>query len=127
VRENAVASFAKANGAKVVPDFKDFGVTLDWQKSLRGPDKLFAFLGSVDDIFERDNKFFLRISDIDHKLLWVIQCSEPEADDIRSQRERALEDLFLVEVTEIRPMIGEDSITEVAGTLRRFQVSTGPL
>jgi len=126
-RDNEVASFAKTNGASVVPDIKDSGVTLDWQKALRGPQKLFAFRGSVDDIFERDNKYFLKVSDIDHKLLWMIQCSEAEADEVRSQRDKALEDLIVAEVAEIRPMISEDSVTEVTGTLRKFQLSTGPL
>lgn len=126
-RDNDVASFANTNGASVVPEIKDSGVTLDWQKALRGPNKMFAFRGSVDDIFERDNKFFLKVSDIDHKLLWMIQCSEAEADEIRSQRDRALEDLIVAEVSEIRPMISEDSITEVIGTLRKFQLSAGPL
>jgi hypothetical protein len=89
---------------------------------------MFAFHGSVEDIFERDNKYFLKVSDIDHKLLWMIQCSEAEADEVRSQRDKALEDdLIVAEVTEIRPVISEDSITEVAGTLRKFQLSTGPL
>lgn len=126
-RDNEVASFAKTNGAIVVPDIKDSGVTLDWQKALRGPQKMFAFRGSVDDIFERDNKYFLKVSDIDHKLLWMIQCSEAEADEVRSQRDRALEDLIVAEVAEIRPMVSEDSITEVTGTLRKFQPSAGPL
>jgi len=126
-RDNEVASFANANGASVVPDIKDAGVTLDWQKALRGPHKMFAFRGSVDDIFERDDKYFLKVSDIDHKLLWMIQCSEAEADEVRSQRDKALEDLIIAEVTEIRPMISEDSITEVTGTLRKFQPSLGPL
>lgn len=126
-RDNEVASFANTNDASVVPDIKDSGVTLDWQKALRGPHKMFAFRGSVDDIFERDSKFFLKVSDIDHKLLWMIQCSEAEADEIRNQRDKALEDLIIAEVSEIRPMISEDSITEVIGTLRKFQLSAGPL
>ena len=88
---------------------------------------MFAFHGSVEDIFERDNKYFLKVSDIDHKLLWMIQCSEAEADEVRSQRDKALEDLIVAEVAEIRPMISEDSVTEVTGTLRKFQLSTGPL
>jgi len=57
----------------------------------------------------------------------MIQCSEAEADEVRSQRDKALEDLILAEVTEIRPVISEDSITEITGTLRKFQLSTGPL
>jgi hypothetical protein len=126
-RDNEVASFAKSHGASVVPDFKDSGVTLDWQKALRGPNKLFAFRGSVDDIFEKDDKYFLKVSDIDHKLLWLIQCSEAQADEVGSQRNKVLEDLIIIEVTEIRPMISEDSITEVTGTLRDFQLSTAPL
>lgn len=126
-RDDEVASFAKANGASAVPDIKDSGVTLDWQKALRGPNRLYAFRGSVDDVYERDEKYFLKISDVDHKLLWLIQCSETEADEVRSQRNKALEDLIVAEVTEIRPMISEDSITEVAGTLRKFQVSAAPL
>jgi hypothetical protein len=109
------------------PDIKNSGVTLDWQKALRGPQKVFAFRGSVDDIFERNDKYFLKVSDIDHKLLWMIQCSEAEADEVRSQRDKALEDLIVAEVTEIRPVISEDSITEVSGTLRKFQLSAGPL
>ncbi len=32
-RDNEIASFAKTNGANVVPDIKDSGVTLDWQKA----------------------------------------------------------------------------------------------
>ena len=88
---------------------------------------VFAFRGSVDDIFERDQKYFLKVSDIDHKLLWMIQCSEAQANDVRSQRDKALEDLFVAEVTEIRPVISEDSITEVTGRLRKFQLSAVPL
>ncbi|MGA9392703.1 MAG: hypothetical protein WBV69_19905 [Candidatus Sulfotelmatobacter sp.] len=126
-RDNEVASFANANGASVVPDIKDAGVTLDWQKALRGSANVFAFRGSVDDIFERDQKYFLKVSDIDHKLLWMIQCSEAQANDVRSQRDKALEDLFVAEVTEIRPVISEDSITEVTGRLRKFQLSAVPL
>jgi hypothetical protein len=126
-RDNEVASFANANGASVVPDIKDAGVTLDWQKALRGPQKAFAFRGSVDDIFEQDDKYFLKVSDIDHKLLWMIQCSEAEGDEVRSQRDKALEDLIVAEVTEIRPVVSEDSITEVIGTLRKFQLSEAPL
>lgn len=126
-RDDEIASFAKANDASVVPDIKDSGVTLDWQKALRGSRKTFAFRGSVDDIFERDGKFFLKVSDIDHKLLWMIQSSEAEADEVRSQRDKALEDLIVAEVTEIRPVISEDSITEVTGILRKFQPSTAPL
>jgi len=57
----------------------------------------------------------------------MIQCSEAEADEVRSQRDKAPEDLILAEVTEIRPVIREDSITEITGTLRKFQLSTGPL
>ncbi len=126
-RDNEVASFANANGASVVPDIKNSGVTLDWQKALRGPRKVYAFRGSVDDIFERDDKYFLKVSDIDHKLLWMIQCSEAEADEVRSQRDKAEEDLIVAEVTEIRPTVCEDSIAEVIGTLRKFQLSAGPL
>ena len=126
-RDAEVASFANTNGANVVPDIKDSGVTLDWQKALRGPTKVFAFRGSVDDMFERNDKYFLKVSDIDHKLLWMIQCSEAEANEVRSQRDKALEDLIVAEVTEIRPAISEDSVTEISGTLRKFQVSVGPL
>jgi hypothetical protein len=57
----------------------------------------------------------------------MIQCSEAKADEVRSQRDKALEDLIVAEVTEIRPVISEDSITEVTGTLRKFQLSEGPL
>ena len=126
-RDNEVASFANANGASSVPDIKDSGVTLDWQRALRGPQKAFAFRGSVDDIFEKDGKYFLKVSDIDHKLLWMIQCSEAEADEVRSQHDKGLEDLVIAEVTEIHPMISEDSIRQVTGTLRKLQPSTAPL
>ncbi len=57
----------------------------------------------------------------------MIQCSEAEADEVRSQRDKSLEDLIVAEVTEIRPVISEDSMTEVAGTLRKFQLSAAPL
>jgi hypothetical protein len=126
-RDAEVASFAKDSGVSLVPDIKDSGVTLDWQKALRGPQKAFAFRGSVDDIFEKDDKYFLKVSDIDHKLLWMIQCSEAEADEVRRERDGALEDLIAAEVTEIRPMISEDSITQVTGTLRKLRPSTAPL
>jgi hypothetical protein len=46
-RNNEVASFAKTNRASVVPDIKDSGVTLDWQKALSGPQKVFAFRGCL--------------------------------------------------------------------------------
>jgi hypothetical protein len=46
-RDGEVASFANANGASVVPDIKNSGVTLDWQKAFRGPRKVFAFRGQL--------------------------------------------------------------------------------
>jgi hypothetical protein len=68
-RDTEVQSFAIANSAALVPDIKGSAVTLDWQKALRGPNKTFAFRGSVDDIFEKDGKYFLNVSDIDNKFL----------------------------------------------------------
>lgn len=127
-RDIEVASFATFNDASVVPDSKtSAAVTLDWQRALRGPHRAFAARGSVDDIFEKDGKYFLKVSDIDNNLLWMIQCSETEADDVRRQRDRTLEDLIVVEVSEIRPTSGEDSTMEVIGTLRKFQPSMAPL
>jgi hypothetical protein len=126
-RDNEVVSFAQANGASVVPDIKDSGVTLDWQRALRGPQRAYAFRGSLDDIFEKEGKYFLKVGDIDNKLLWMIRCSEAEAHEVRSQRDKALEALLVVEVAEVRPMVSEDSITEVIGTLRKFQLSAAPL
>lgn len=125
-REREVASFAQANGATPVPDITEDAVTLDWQTALPGPHKIVAFLGSVDDIFEKDAKYYLRVSDIDHKLLWIVECSELEANQIRGQRDKALEDLIVVQVGDIRPMVSEDSITEISGTLRKFQLSNAP-
>ena len=64
VRDGEVASFANASHAAVVPKIKDSGVTLDWQEALRGTSTTFAFRGSVDDIYEKDGKYFLNVSDI---------------------------------------------------------------
>jgi hypothetical protein len=126
-RNGEVASFANANGASVVPDIRESGVTLDWQKALRGPNKTFAFRGSMDDIFEKDGKYFLKVIDIDNKLLWVIQCSEAEAEEVRGQHDKTLESLLVADVAEIHSVSSEDSTTEVTGTLRKFQPSKAPL
>jgi hypothetical protein len=80
----------------------------------------------VDDIFEKGGKYFLNVSDMDDKLLWIIQCSEAEAEDVRSQHNKIFESLLLVEVGEIRPVTTADSSTEVTGTLRKFQPSKAP-
>lgn len=126
-RDREVQSFASANSAGLVPDIKGSAVTLDWQKALRGPNKTYAFRGSVDDMFEKDGKYFLNVSDIDNKLRWIIQCSEAEAEEARSQRDKAFEFLLVAQVTEIRPVTSEDSITEITGTLRKLQPSNAPL
>ena len=125
-RNRELQSFASANSAALVPDIKGSAVTLDWQKALRGPIKVYAFRGWVDDIFEKGGKYFLNVSDMDDKLLWIIQCSEAEAEDVRSQHNKIFESLLLVEVGEIRPVTTADSSTEVTGTLRKFQPSKAP-
>jgi hypothetical protein len=76
-RNRELQSFASANSAALVPDIKGSAVTLDWQKALRGPSKVYAFRGWVDDIFEKGGKYFLNVSDMDDKLLWIIQRQRP--------------------------------------------------
>lgn len=125
-REAEVTSFARANRATVVPQISS-GVTLDWQRALGGPHRTYAFIGVVADIFKRDEKYFLKVADMDHDLRWIVQCSETEADEIHKQQNAAPDDLIAVEVLSVSPVDSEDSITEVTGTLRKFQLSTTPL
>ena len=124
-RDKEIVSFAMVNGAAIVPRISS-GVTLDWQRALE-TQRTYAFFGTVVDIFKKDDSYFLKVADMDHDVRWVIQCSESEADKVRTQQNVAADDLIAVRVAEVHPVDGEDSITEITGTLQKFEPSKTPL